>query len=1091
MLAKQIDRDFEVSRHLLNVGVCLAISLAFVLFLSAMSAIAFFALWQRNHEGENHYLSLIIKLNNEEIFTSAASRLSETSMSGENVSETHDKRVSRQLMSLLSESDLDQVQHISDAPNTSIFEVIRWGDLPADADRIKLFDLASRFISLDSAYWHTGKNKGQTFFIAVNGNFAAFSQDVYVPRSAETLRAEVEIILEKINRAATGISLPVTRPAWTEKYVHPLTGEQTLTSFSPIYDGQGRIVIYVGSNVKPGDLLSDGDAVKLASGEGVQLVTQTGTLLASAGQAEFGTIQKKSLFRLAVFGDSTISVNPKDATVSFERPLQVSNWHFIYLINLRTLLHSYTVHFWLCALLFFALTFTIFFVSQLIRVRVVAPARRRAVALDESEKFIRGILSIAPVGFAVIDPTVPKLLISNRIYDHGIDLIKSFGAENLANLNKSLSNSSPEHVSIQLIQETFSNNFQRFYSVRAARGHLHNSVALIFAVSDISEEKRIEVAQLASRSAIESESKAKEAFLAMVSHELRAPLHGVLASLELLTATSLRDSHHYLLDVMESSTRNLLELTNDLLDFSKIEASKFTLSKRDTYLIPELEAVGIAFATRARLQGITFDWMLDPELRRAVITDPVRLAQIVTNLVSNAIKFTPAGYVAVTVKLEQPSGSECQLVLIVRDSGIGIAATEMAYLFQPFSQVSNHEVETSGSGLGLSIIRKLLVLFDGEICVDSEKGLGSSVTVRLRMRWAEDALPQEKSRGFFAYYTRVDRRQWYLESLILRAGFTPVPASQYAVDGTEHSGVIAFSDEMPETSSMSRSLRIVSNALGPETTPVQLPEAFICAFDQAKIIDAICGQNVFGNSSLKVNTNSYVSLFVIYVLVIDDHVINSTILARQLETLGCTVDVYNDPEEALAAFDPNSHQLIITDMNMLKVSGERLARRVREIAGDVPIIAATADVTLKFSANPELFSSVLVKPFTTIQLGAAIDSLIGSGILKAATGLVKAGVSDHAQRLLSESLLWRMERLTDADLARCSMAIQALDNQELFDLAHRMRGAFLVVGMPNLVVLCSRLESAALFSNLEDASALLVKINQEWVATRSANGRAG
>lgn len=1076
MLTKHADRDFYISRHLLSAGTCLAMSLAVVIFASAISITTLTPLWQRNYQAEQDFLSLITKFNTEEAFTSAVKGLSERILNDD----VYDVPPSQLLTPLLGDRSSKNILHISDAAGASSFDVVQFGDLPSSLNLNQMAALVSRFMIFDSVYWHDGKSKEQTFLITADGKFAAFSKDLYIPRDAQTLRTEAAVILDQINRAIINIAVPATGAIWTKKYVHPLTGNEVITCFSPVYDKQGRIAMYVGTNANPGQLLNNKNLTKLTDGETAQLVTQAGDVVASSGRFRANQ-QQQNTFTASLFGGLTISINPMAATISFERPIQSLGWRVIYSTPIQQLFIACAAHYSLLTLLFLAISISIFFSSRFIRRRIIIPALQRAIALEENEQFVRGVLLTAPVGLAVIDPSAPKLLISNPIYDQGIDLIKTFGAESLIGLHRKLSDTSPDQISIQIIQETLSNNEQRFYSVRTSQQILHNNFALIFAVTDISEQKRTEAELLASRSAVDSANKAKEAFLTMISHELRTPLYGVLTSLELLTATSPHESQRYLLDAMESSTRNLLELINDLLDFSKIEASKFTLSKRDVHLIPELEAVGRACATRARLQGITFDWMLDPALNRAVTTDPLRIAQIITNLISNAIKFTPTGYVALSVKLGTISDDFCQIVVTVQDSGIGIAASEIVNLFKPFSQIDNHEVHASGTGLGLSISRKLVTLLNGTIRVNSEKGKGSAFTVSLDLPWAEPVLLLQQSNGIFGYHTTIARRNWYLQSLIRQAGYTPVSMLQEMDDNMEMSGVIAFADEAAKIECGSKIILITSDVT--ETADNISRSDFLptCAFNQPQIIERIRSQNLPCISPPA--PQNHTRPFAFYVLVIDDHSVNGTILAYQLEVLGCMVDVYNDPEEALLAFDSDSHQLILTDMNMPGISGEQLAVRVKEIVKHVPIIAATADAAVESA----LFDIVLVKPFTTAQLAAAINTLIDRGALTGHIKNIPAVMENRCPRSLSKHLQQQMASLTDVDLTRCAMAIQISDIQTISGLAHRMRGAFLTADMPELAILCTRLESAASAGNLRRASLLLTQINQEWRATPVAN----
>jgi signal transduction histidine kinase/ActR/RegA family two-component response regulator len=232
------------------------------------------------------------------------------------------------------------------------------------------------------------------------------------------------------------------------------------------------------------------------------------------------------------------------------------------------------------------------------------------------------------------------------------------------------------------------------------------------------------------KEAAEESARAKGIFLATMSHELRTPMNGVLGCTQLLQDTSLTDPQRQLLETMHRSAESLLALVNDILDFSKIEAGKMSLEVADVELHSLIADVITLTSEAAKKKGLIVQVQLAPDIPAELRGDPVRLRQILFNLVGNAIKFTEQGGVHVSVKTvpdDQDNFDAMVLQWTVKDSGIGMTADQQARLFEAYSQA---EVSTArrfgGTGLGLMICRQLVDLMGGTITVESMPGKGSS-----------------------------------------------------------------------------------------------------------------------------------------------------------------------------------------------------------------------------------------------------------------------------------------------------------------------------------------------------------------------------
>ena len=230
----------------------------------------------------------------------------------------------------------------------------------------------------------------------------------------------------------------------------------------------------------------------------------------------------------------------------------------------------------------------------------------------------------------------------------------------------------------------------------------------------------------------EEANRAKSAFLANMSHEIRTPMNGVLGMCALLRDTTDDPEQRELIDTITSSSEALLAVLNDILDFSKLEAERLELEQTPFVLADTLTNVLSVFGPKAAAKGLQLSLEQDPALPALVVGDPLRLHQVLLNLVSNAIKFTPAGSVWLRVRAAARADGSPLLSIAVEDTGIGIAETERPRLFQPFSQVDPSTTRRfGGTGLGLSICRRLAELMGGEISVDSTPGRGSCFTLKV------------------------------------------------------------------------------------------------------------------------------------------------------------------------------------------------------------------------------------------------------------------------------------------------------------------------------------------------------------------------
>lgn len=276
--------------------------------------------------------------------------------------------------------------------------------------------------------------------------------------------------------------------------------------------------------------------------------------------------------------------------------------------------------------------------------------------------------------------------------------------------------------------------------------------------SDITDRKRVEQELIKAKEQAEASMKAKDQFLSMVSHELRTPLNAVIGMTHLLLQEEPREDQLQQLKTINTSGQYLLALINDILDFSKIEAGKIAIDPINFnfhQLINDLEQT---FFYNAQEKNIKFFIEIDPAIPRALIGDPVRLNQVLVNLVGNSIKFTDVGFVKLDVSALSDDDGVFHLKFTITDTGIGIPEDKLAAIFEKFEQVEGPN-KRGGTGLGLAITKNLIDLMGGMIHVESELGKGSEFTFDLYFSTGEEEELEESASAAHNIIDNLDQLQ--------------------------------------------------------------------------------------------------------------------------------------------------------------------------------------------------------------------------------------------------------------------------------------------------------------------------------------------